>query len=54
MEDMSYSSLNSFTKTSGNSNDYQIYSPANNANNPWAMEINTGDGTKQENLNWLI
>lgn len=54
MEDMSYSSLNSFTKTSGNSNDYQIYSPANNANNPWAMDIQVGDGTKQENLNWLI
>ena len=54
MEEMSYSSLNSFTKTSGNSSDYQIYSPASVANNPWAMDIQVGDGTKQENLNWLI
>jgi hypothetical protein len=54
MEDLSYSSLNSFTKMQSNDNGFQIYSPANNQYNPWRMEIQVGDGTQQENLGWLI
>lgn len=54
MQDLSYSSLNSFNKV-GNSSGFEVYTP-NTANNynPWAMEIQTGQGTQQENLNWLI
>lgn len=54
MQDLSYSSLNSFNKV-GNSSGFEVYTP-NTANNynPWTMEIQTGLGTQQENLNWLI
>lgn len=53
MQDLSYSSINGFTKTGGN--EFEVYSPNySNNQNPWSIEIQTGNGTQQENLNWLI
>jgi hypothetical protein len=53
MEDLSYSSVNSFTKVSNNES-FQVYSPGNSPYNPWSIEVQTANGTQQENLNWLI
>jgi hypothetical protein len=53
MEELSYSSVNSFAKVNQNSN-FQVYTPHAANQNPWSMDIQTVNGTQQENLNWLI
>lgn len=57
MQDLSYSSISNVTKMGGDqpNSGFEAYvSKHGNTYNPWSMDVQTGAGTQQENLNWLI